>query len=526
MIFHSPHPDVDIPGGRYDELVLAQAAGRGERAAFVDGTNGRALSFAQVAEGVQRVAAALAQRGFGRGAVLAIVLPNVPEYVLAFHGTLRAGGVVTTANPLYTAGELTHQLALTRAAFVVTAPAFVDKVRVAAQGTAVREIFVVGQAPGATPFESLLQDSGPPPEVAIDPARDLAVLPFSSGTSGRPKAVMLTHRNLVAITRQVEGAGLTSFDETARALAVLPFFHIYGMVALMSFPLYRGACCVTLPRFELEPFLQVAQDQRATHLYLVPPIVLALAKHPVVDHYDLSSVRRINSGAAPLDAGVQRAVSARLRTGVSQGYGMTETSLAISVTADGEMQPREGASGRLLPNMQARIVDPASGALLGPGQDGEIVVRGPNVMQGYLDDPAATAGCLDAEGWLRTGDIGHIDAEGYVYVVDRVKELIKYKGMQVAPSELEGVLLAHPAVADAAVIPSPDEEAGEIPKAFVVAKGEAAVDPAALMAWVAERVAPHKRIRALEIVPQIPKSPSGKILRRQLVEAERARQRS
>jgi acyl-CoA synthetase (AMP-forming)/AMP-acid ligase II len=200
---------------------------------------------------------------------------------------------------------------------------------------------------------------------------------------------------------------------------------------------------------------------------------------------------------------------------------MTETSLAISITADAELHPREGASGRLLPNMQARIVDAASGALLGPGQDGEIVVRGPNVMQGYLHDAAATAACLDAEGWLRTGDIGHIDGEGYVYVVDRVKELIKYKGMQVAPSELEGVLLAHPAVADAAVIPSPDEEAGEIPKAFIVLKADA--DAAALMAWVAQRVAPHKRIRLVEIVPQIPKSPSGKILRRLLVDQERAR---
>jgi acyl-CoA synthetase (AMP-forming)/AMP-acid ligase II len=221
---------------------------------------------------------------------------------------------------------------------------------------------------------------------------------------------------------------------------------------------------------------------------------------------------------------VQREVAARLRTGVSQGYGMTETSLAISITADAELHPREGASGRLLPNMQARIVDASSGTLLGPGQDGEIVVRGPNVMQGYLHDAAATAACLDAEGWLRTGDIGHIDGEGYVYVIDRVKELIKYKGMQVAPSELEGVLLAHPAVADAAVIPSPDEEAGEIPKAFIVLKADA--DAAALMAWVAQRVAPHKRIRLVEIVPQIPKSPSGKILRRLLVEQERARVRA
>lgn len=524
MLFSSRFADVPIPDTAYHTLILESVARAPDRPAFIDGPSGRTLSFAQVAGGARRVAAALARRGFAKGEVLAIVLPNVPEYALLFHGVLLLGGVVTTANPLYTVDELAHQLEETRARFVVTAAPLLEKVAAAAERCGAEEVFVLGDAAGATPFAELLKTEGAPPEVAIDPANDLAVLPFSSGTAGRPKAVMLTHRNLVAITCQVDSVGAGSYDESARSLAVLPFFHIYGMVALMNFPLYRRACCVTMPRFDLEQFLAIAQKHKVTHLYLVPPIVLALAKHPLVERYDLSSVRLVNSGAAPLDEGVQQATAVRLHALVSQGYGMTETSLAISVTPERPELVRPGSSGLLLPNMQAKIADPASGALLGPNADGEICVRGPNIMRGYLNSPRATAEALDAEGWLRTGDIGHIDDDGYFYVVDRVKELIKYKGMQVAPSELEGVLLANPAIADAAVIPSPDEEAGEIPKAFVVLKGEATARQ--IMDYVAARVAPHKKIRAVEIVSQIPKSPTGKILRRVLVEQERARSKT
>jgi 4-coumarate--CoA ligase len=286
------------------------------------------------------------------------------------------------------------------------------------------------------------------------------------------------------------------------------------MVALMSFPLYRGACCVTLPRFELDPFLQVAQDQRATHLYLVPPIVLALAKHPAVDRYDLSSVRRINSGAAPLDAGVQRAVAERLRTGVSQGYGMTELSPVTHATPEG--QGRAGTSGILVPNTECRVVNPDTGEDCGVGEDGELWVRGPQVMKGYLNNPSATADTIDADGWLHTGDIGHADADGHFSIVDRLKELIKYKGFQVPPAELEALLLTHPSVADVAVVGVPDDEAGELPKAFVVLKPDADTTAADLQAFVAERVASYKQIREVAFVAEIPKSASGKILRRLL----------
>jgi acyl-CoA synthetase (AMP-forming)/AMP-acid ligase II len=349
------------------------------------------------------------------------------------------------------------------------------------------------------------------------------VLPYSSGTSGKPKGVMLTHYNLVSITYQADSI-INTFDENARSLAVLPFYHIYGMVVLMNFPLFRMATCVTMPRFDLEQFLQIIQDQKVTHLYLVPPIVIALAKHPIVDKYNLSSVKLVTSGAAPLDEGVQKLCAQRLHCVVGQGYGMTETSLAISISADDPAKIKAASSGQLLPNMEAKILDVSSGAELVPNQDGEVCVRGPNIMQGYLNNPAATASTIDSDGWLHTGDVGHIDDDGHFYIVDRVKELIKYKGMQVAPAELEGVLLSNPAIADAAVIPSPDEEAGEIPKAFVVLRSE--ITPEQIMAYVAERVAPHKKIRLVEIVPQVPKSPTGKILRRILVEQERAKKKA
>jgi acyl-CoA synthetase (AMP-forming)/AMP-acid ligase II len=523
MIFASRFPDVAIPDMPYHTLVLHNAAKVPDKPAFIDGTSGRTLTFGDVESGARRIASSLVRRGFRKRDVFAIFLPNVPEYALLFHGVLMLGGAVTTANPLYTADELAFQLKDTRARFVVTVAPFLDKVTAAAKQSGIEEIFVLGEkaAAGATPIAALLQGDGIVPEVVIHSRTDLAVLPYSSGTSGRPKGVMLTHYNLVSITYQIDGVGNRTFDESARILAVLPFFHIYGMVVLMNYPLYRMASCVTMPRFDLEQFLQIVQDRKVTHLYVVPPIVIALAKHPVVSQFDLTSVRLVNSGAAPLDAGVQTDAERRLGAVVTQGYGMTETSVAICVTPDQPDLVRAGSVGLLLPNMEAKIVDPAMGAELGPNENGEICVRGPNVMQGYLDNPAATAEAFRGGDWFHTGDIGHIDEDGYFYVVDRIKELIKYKGMQVAPSELEGVLLSHPAIAEGAVIPIPDDEAGEIPKAFVVLKGE--ITPAEIIDYVAARVAPHMKIRAVEIVSELPKSPTGKLLRRVLVERERAK---
>jgi acyl-CoA synthetase (AMP-forming)/AMP-acid ligase II len=518
QIISSPYPDVEIPDVPLHQFVLANAGDMAEEPALIDGPSGRTLTFGQLAGGVQRVAAGLAARGFGKGDVLAIYSPNLPEYALAFYGTAAAGGAATTINPLYTVDELAFQLQDAGARFLVTVPPFLDRAREAAARSGVEEVFVLGEVEGATPFASLLAGGGQPSAVAIDPASDLVALPYSSGTTGLPKGVMLTHRNLVANLCQFQDTLSAGTGE--RLIAVLPFFHIYGLVVLMAAAVREGSTLVTMPRFDLEEFLRILQEHHVTRAYLVPPIVLALAKHPMVDKYDLSALQVVVSGAAPLDAGLQGAAASRVDCMVAQGWGLTETSPVLTTSVGAPLGPRPGAVGVLLPNTELRVVDPATGADVGRGETGELLARGPQVMKGYLNAPQATADMLDPDGWLHTGDLGRVDDDGYVYVVDRVKELIKYKGMQVAPAELEAVLLGHPAIADAAVVRYPDEEAGEVPKAFVVAKTPLPAEE--VIDYVAERVAPHKRVRRVEFIDEIPKALSGKILRRVLMERESA----
>jgi acyl-CoA synthetase (AMP-forming)/AMP-acid ligase II len=301
-------------------------------------------------------------------------------------------------------------------------------------------------------------------------------------------------------------------------LGLLPFYHIYGMVCIVHSALYLGTTVVTLPRFDLEQFLDTLQRYRITAAHLVPPIILALAKHPLVERYDLSSLRLVLSGAAPLGPDLAQACEDRIGCVIHQGFGLTETSPVTHFNM--RTSAPVGSVGHCIPNTECKICDPA-GVALEPGELGEIAVRGPQIMKGYLNNPAATAHTIDQEGWLYTGDLGYADEDGNFYIVDRLKELIKYKGFQVAPAELEALLLSHPLVADAAVIRSADEEAGEVPKAFVVLKRPVPLDD--IMAYVAERVAPHKRIRRIEAVDQIPKAASGKILRRVLMEREAAR---
>jgi acyl-CoA synthetase (AMP-forming)/AMP-acid ligase II len=293
------------------------------------------------------------------------------------------------------------------------------------------------------------------------------------------------------------------------------------MVVVMNQALHVGATVVTMPRFELEPFLETLQKCRVTFANVVPPIVLALAKSPRVEKYELGCLRTVFSGAAPLGQAVAAATAARLGCEVVQGYGLTETSPVTHAARAGRASRKAAGIGPPVPNTEAKIVEVATGRELEPNEEGEICVRGPQVMKGYLARPEATAAMIDAEGWLHTGDVGYADSEGCFFVVDRVKELIKYKGLQIAPAELEALLLSHPSVADAAVIPIADEEAGEVPKAFVVLKGPAT--PEEIMDFVARRVASYKKLRRVEFTDQIPKSASGKILRRVLVERERAR---
>jgi acyl-CoA synthetase (AMP-forming)/AMP-acid ligase II len=516
-IIRSPYPEVTIPEVSLPALVFADAAKHAAKPALIDGPSGRALTYRELVGGARLVAGGLAARGLQPGEVFAIYCPNLPEYAVAFYGVLLAGGVNTTINPLYTVEELTVQLNDAGASHLLTIPPFLDKAIEAAGRSGVREVFVLGEAEGATPFAALLHAGHQPPEVTIDPHTDLATLPYSSGTTGLPKGVMLTHHNLVANLCQLQPVWDVGEDDVI--VAVLPFFHSYGQVVLMAAALWRGATLVIMPRFDFEQFLTILQDYRVTLAFLVPPIVLALAKHPLVDRFDLSALRYINSGAAPLDAELEEACGKRLGCLTGQGYGLTETSPVLTAHPAEEARIRHGSAGQLVPNTEAKVVDLATGEALSRNQDGELCFRGPQVMRGYLNRPAETAQMVDPDGWLHSGDIGHVDDDGYFYVVDRVKELIKYKGEQVAPAELEAVLVSHPAIADAAVVRVPDEQAGEVPKAFVVAKAELSAQE--VMDYVAERVAPYKKVRVVEFVDEIPKSLSGKILRRVLMERDR-----
>jgi 4-coumarate--CoA ligase len=510
-IIASPLPPVALTGERITERLLRGLAGRGAAPVLIDGPSGRELSAAALEDGIRRLAGGLAARGIGRGSVVALMAPNLPEFAVAFHGIAFAGATVTTVNPSYTAPEVHHQLADSGAVLLITLPAFLATARAAAAGTAVGEIAVIGEAEGATPLAALM---GPPAaaQAPVDAAADVAALPYSSGTTGLPKGVRLTHRNLVANVDQ--SLAVIGCAPGEWSVGFLPFFHIYGQTVLMNMHLAAGAGVVTMPRFDLELFLTLVARHRTPTLFCAPPVAVALAKHPMVQDFDLSCVERIFSGAAPLGGDVADAVAARLGCVAVQGYGMTEMSPVSHATPRG--QSRKGSVGITLPSTECRLVDPETGADVAPGAEGELWVRGPQVMAGYHNRPEATAATLTADGWLRTGDLATVDADGFVTIRDRVKELIKVKGFQVAPAEVEAALLTHPAVADAAVRGVPDDEAGELPLAFVIAATGAAPTADDLRAHLAARLAPYKLPREFRFVETIPKSASGKILRRLL----------
>ena len=517
MIFENNDPGVAVPKKDLTSVVLQRVDELGDKSALIDGTSGRALSYNELSSQIKHLAAGLNQRGFKKGDVCAVFCPNLPEYATIFLGVAAVGGINTTVNSLYSTNDLIHQFTDSRAKFLITIPAFMDRALPAADKCGIEEIFVLGEAEGATPFSELLKNDGIAPEVTIDPKNDLVALPYSSGTTGLSKGVMLTHENLVS--DMVLTTSINTITDKDVLIGVLPFFHIYGMVLILNLAIYRGVTLVTMPRFDLEQFLQIVEKYKITCLNLVPPLVLALSKHPLVDNYDVSSIRLISSGAAPLGQELEQACADRLNCQIYQGYGLTEVAGASHVNTIPVPSDKVGAVGQVVPNTYSKIIDTESGKELGINEQGEVLIKGPHVMKGYLNNEEATKHCIDEDGWFHTGDIGYADEDGYFFIVDRVKELIKYKAYQVAPAELEAILVSHEAIADAAVIPSPDEEAGEIPKGFIVLSSEISAEE--IMKFVAEQVAPHKKIRKIEIVDEIPKSASGKILRRVLVEQER-----
>jgi acyl-CoA synthetase (AMP-forming)/AMP-acid ligase II len=521
MVIRSPYPDVEIPDVSLYEFLFADLGDRVDADAFVDGASGTSVTFGELKHMVLRVAAALAERGIGAGDVVGIFAPNSPYWAAVFHGILRANAVVTSVNSLYTGAELASQLVDSSARMLVTVSPFLDRATAAAReaGLGADAIIVLDGADGFTSLRDLLAGTGEPPAHTAGPG-DTAVLPYSSGTTGQGKGVILTHRNLVANLCQVQP--VFQIDSEARILAVLPFFHIYGMTVMMNNGLYRRATVVTMPRFDLAEFLRVISQHRVDVVYIAPPIAVALAKHPIVDDYDLSCVDNVLSGAAPLDAELGHAVEKRIGCQVRQGYGMTELSPVSHAIPRDAPDMDLNSVGVAVPNTECKLVDPETGEEVGPGARGELWVKGPNVMSGYLNNPEATAATLDEQGYLHTGDVAEVTEQGVFTIVDRVKELIKYKGYQVPPAELEALLLTHDGVADAAVIGIRDGDGEEVPKAFVVRQPGTELSADEVMTFVAMRISPHKKVRVVEFIEQIPKSASGKILRKDLRAREAA----
>ena len=516
MLIHSPWFSLEpYPSVTLTEFLARTVERVPDKPAFI-AMDGRQHSYGDTWEAVRRLARLLQDDGLKKGDRIAILSPNAPEYFVAFHAILAAGGTATSMNPLYKEREVLHQLEDCQASAIFVARPLEPLVQ------SIREHLPgLGKVYAIEDVWALAASSkGEPEPVNIDPRVDLAVLPYSSGTTGLPKGVMLTHYNLTSNIRQTLATGLVSGYSVL--LDFLPFYHIYGLTVLMNTGFAVGATQVVMPRFDPEACLELIQRYGVTNLFVVPPALLALANFPNPSGFDTSSLQFTMSGAAPLPPDVAQRAQSVWGWTVLQGYGLTETSPVTNVNPVNRIKP--AAVGPPLPDTLEKVVSLDDGRELGANEVGELLVTGPQIMQGYWQRPEDSAECLSGDGWLRTGDIAQADEDGYIYIVDRKKEMIKYKGYQVAPAELEAVLMEHPAVFDAAVIPKREPEAGEVPKAFVLLRPGQSATVQELMRFVEERVAPYKKVREIEFVDAIPKTPSGKILRRDLIEQERAKE--
>ncbi|GAB92587.1 AMP-binding protein [Gordonia rhizosphera] len=517
MSFASPFRSVSIPDtGLVSHLLSGLTPDDLQRRALVDHDSGEVLTYGQLSRAVDNFAA-LITADARAGDVAALMGPNSARWVIAYLGYLKAGVTVTPLTTLATAEEVGKQISHSNAVVVFTDSATATAARAGAEiagltSDRVRLLDDIDLYPDAVT---------PIPDRVTDPQSHIAAIPYSSGTTGVPKGVLLSHRNLVANVAQLDEA--IGVDENSTVVGILPFAHIYGMSVVVNLSLRKRATIVTMRRFDLERFLSAIEAWRGTHLPVAPPVMVALGKSPLVDVYDLSSVRLILSGAAPLDSALAETVERRFGCAVRQAYGMTEMSPVSHIAPLADTTIPAASVGFAVPNMSCKLVDPENDTEIqqpttGTSSPGELWCSGPNVMVGYLDNAQATAGALDDEGYLHTGDIAVVDAAGHVTIVDRLKELIKYKGYQVAPAELEGILLEHRQIADTAVVGHPLGNGDEAPHAFVVRAPGSNLTIDAVLEHVQSRVAPYKMIRKVSFVEVIPKSASGKILRRELRE--------
>ncbi|CAM0909019.1 unnamed protein product [Alopecurus aequalis] len=530
LVFRSKLPDIEIPSHlTLQDYCFERLPEVSSRACLIDGQTGVVHTYGEVAALSRRCAAGLRRLGVRKGDVVMALLRNCPEFAFVFLGAARLGAATTTANPFYTPHEIHRQAGAAGARVIVTEACAADKVRAfaAERGIPVVSVDGAGVAAGCLPFGEtlLLGEDGEEEEQFVDEEvgpDDVVALPYSSGTTGLPKGVMLTHRSLVtSVAQQVDGENPNlHFGASDVLLCVLPLFHIYSLNSVLLAGLRAGCAIVIMRKFDHGALVELVRAHGVTVAPFVPPIVVEIAKSPRVTADDLASIRMVMSGAAPMGKDLQDAFMAKIPNAVlGQGYGMTEAGPVLAMCLAFAKEPFEvksGSCGTVVRNAELKIVDPDTGASLGRNRPGEICIRGKQIMKGYLNDPESTKNTIDKEGWLHTGDIGYVDDDDEIFIVDRLKEIIKYKGFQVPPAELEALLITHPEIKDAAVISMQDELAGEVPVAFVVRTEGSEISETEIKQFVAKEVVFYKRIHKVFFADSIPKSPSGKILRKDL----------